>query len=94
MMKPGVPAASGWFGREEKESLTIPKELATVSTLNVWLAKVTAALTDASVYYDKAEVAWLMKVTTPTATFEDLSDPGEPRFQGLDAMLAMPSRPW
>ena len=39
-------------------------------------------------YYDKAEVAWLMKATLPAATFEDLEDSGEPRFQGLDAMLA------
>ena len=86
--KPGVPAASGWFGRKEKESLNIPKELPTVSTLNVWLAKVATALTEASVYYDKAEVAWLMKVTTPAATFDALADSGEPRFHGLDTMLA------
>ena len=39
-------------------------------------------------YYDKAEVAWQMKATPPTATFENLEDSGEPRFQGLDTMLA------
>ena len=85
-MKPAGPSSS-WIGRKEKESLKAPKELPTVSTLNVWLAKVATTLTDASVYYDKAEVAWLMKATAPTATFEDLEDPGEPRFQGLGAML-------
>ena len=39
-------------------------------------------------YYDKAEVAWLMKATISTATFEGLEDSGEPRFHGLDTMLA------
>ena len=87
-MKPGVPAGSGWFGRKEKETLNIPKELPNVSTLNVWLAKVATALTEASVYYDKAEVAWLMKATVSTATFEGLEDSGEHRFHGLDTMLA------
>ena len=72
-MKPSGPTPS-WFGRKEKESLSNPKELPTVSTLNVWLAKVATALTEASVYYDKAEVAWLMTATAPTATFENLED--------------------
>ena len=70
----------------------MPKELPIVSTLNVWLAKVAIALTDASIYYDKAEVAWLMKATAPTATFENLEDSGEPRFHGLDSMLAIALR--
>ena len=80
-MKPSGPTSS-WFGRKEKERLNIPNELPTVSTWNVWLVKVATALTEASVYYDKAEVTWLMKATAPTATFEHLEDSGEPRFQG------------
>ena len=59
-----------------------------MTKLSVWLAKVATALTDASIYYDKADVPWLMKARAPDATFESLDDPGEPRFQGLGAMLA------
>ena len=59
-----------------------------MSTGSVWMAKVATTLTEASVYYDQAEVAWQMKVTTPGITFEALADCGEPRFHGLDTMLA------
>ena len=72
-MKPqGI--APPWF-REGKDTLNNPKELPNASTLNVWLAKVATVLTGASVYYDKAEV-------------ESWEDSGEPRFNGLDSMLA------
>ena len=47
-MKPTGPA-SPRFGREEKECLNVPKEFLNVSTLNVWLAKVATARTEASV---------------------------------------------
>ena len=54
----------------------------------MWLAKVAIALTEASGYSDEAEVAWLMKVCDPTASVETQEESGEPRFQGLDSMLA------
>ena len=52
------------------------------------LANVAIPVTEASIYYDRAEVPWLMKACEPDATFESLYDPGERRFQGLDTMLA------
>ena len=73
---------------EDKESLGTPKELPNVSTLNARLANVATALTEASVYYDMAEAAWLLKATSATATFESLEDSGEPRFQRLGSMRA------
>ena len=69
-----------WFGRQEKESFNTPKELPNVSTLNVWLAKVAIALTEASICYDKAEVAWLMEATAPVAIFENLWGLGRASF--------------
>ena len=54
-MKP-QGAGPPWF-RTEKESLTMPDELPNVSSLQVWLAKAATTLTEASVYYVKAEVA-------------------------------------
>ena len=52
------------------------------------LAKITTALIDASVHYDKAEVAWQMKACDAAESFETLGESGEPRFHGLDSMLA------
>ena len=68
--------------------MSTPKEFPNVSTLNVGLAKVATALTEASVYYDKADVAWLMNSIAPTSTFDSLEDSGEHRFHGFDSMLA------
>ena len=52
------------------EVLNRPLELPIVNTLQVWLAKVATALTEASVRNDKAEVGWLMKATGNSETFE------------------------
>ena len=56
------PPPGPWY-RTEKEVLNLPNELPNVNTLQVWLAKVARALTEASVSSDKAEVGWLMKAT-------------------------------
>ena len=56
------PPPGPWY-RKSKEVLTIPEELPSVNTLQVWLAKVATALTDASARNDKAEVGWFVKAT-------------------------------
>ena len=82
-----TPCGMPWH-RAQKEVLNTPKELPNVTNLTGWLAEVATALTEASIYYGKAEVPWLMKACAPDATFESLDDPGEPRYQSLDTMLA------
>ena len=76
-----------WY-KAEKESLKLPENLPDVATLPVWLARVTTALVEASIYSDEAEVAWLARANDPSVTFDMLSDSGGARFTGLDSMLA------
>jgi hypothetical protein len=58
-----APPPPGPWHKKEKEVLSIPKDLPVVNTWQVWLAKVAAALTEASVHSDKAVVGWLVKAT-------------------------------
>ena len=54
----------------------------------MWLANVSAALVEASAYDDQAEITWFRSVSDGVATFDDLEDSGEPKFNNLDMMLA------
>ena len=66
----------------------MPKELPTVNDLHHWLALTAVALVAASVYDDRAEVAWFSKVNDPRITFEALADSERDRFKNLEVMLA------
>ena len=59
----GVP-----WRRKETEVLNIPKELPNATNVSVWLANEATALAEASIYYDKADVPWLMKACEPDST--------------------------
>ena len=65
----------------------MPPKLPNVVHLRMWLASVSAALVEASAYDDQAEIKWFRAVSDGVATFDDLEDSGEPRFNNLDMML-------
>ena len=46
-----------------------------------------AALVAASIYDDKAEVKWFKRASKKDATYEDMGDIGEARFEPLDSLL-------
>jgi hypothetical protein len=62
-----------------------PEGAPTDDSLSVWSAKVATALTEASIYHDKADVPWLMRACDPDTSFDY---PVEQRLQGLGTMLA------
>ena len=59
----------------------------TVAQMSQWQRTVARALVAASVYDDKAEVAWFKRASETGVTFEDLADVGEERFMALDQLL-------
>ena len=73
--------------QERNEVLSIAKEPLVVNTMQIRLAKVATALTEASAHNDKAEVAWLMTATYSCEAFESVLDSGGTRFHGLDSTL-------
>jgi hypothetical protein len=74
--------------RKEKKELKMPPKIPNVVHLRMWLANVSVALVEASAYDDQAEIAWFRAVSDGSATFDDLEDSGDQRFNNLDMMLA------
>jgi hypothetical protein len=88
-MLPGAPPHSAPWYTQEKETLHVPAELPAIRHVSVWLARVATAESDASVFNDRADDAWLLKANAPCESCASLVESGGARYLGLGAMLSV-----